>query len=89
MVTSYHKDGWLSKTSLCVGCMVFVRFHTGHCSIAQNDLTFLRIRTKKHEIMVSPGEIVVQFCRQLSCMEVTRHKDTPTLVACTLQRHKL
>lgn len=25
-------------------------------SVAQNDLTFLRIRSKKHEIMVAPGK---------------------------------
>jgi dynein light chain roadblock-type len=25
----------------------------------QNDLTFLRIRSKKHEIMVAPGKIIL------------------------------
>lgn len=26
-----------------------------------NDLTFFRIRTKKHEIMVVPGSLIIQF----------------------------
>jgi hypothetical protein len=29
------------------------------CVRAQNELTFLRIRTKKHEIMVAPGALFV------------------------------
>jgi hypothetical protein len=27
----------------------------GAVSLDQNDLTFMRLRTKKHEIMVAPG----------------------------------
>ena len=34
------------------------------CVVAQNDLTFLRVRSKKHEIMVAPDKdyllIVIQ-----------------------------
>eukprot|EP01137_Pigoraptor_chileana_P003272 Opistho-2@43215 len=41
----------------------------------QNDLTFLRIRSKKHEIMVAPGKLsgrngmqfVVYFCYHIVC----------------------
>jgi hypothetical protein len=35
----------------------------GVCMRQQNDLTFLRIRSKKHEIMVAPGknEIKISF----------------------------
>ncbi|NXT39825.1 DLRB2 protein, partial [Pelecanoides urinatrix] len=31
----------------------------------QNDLTFLRIRTKKHEIMVAPGNISIKIIVEL------------------------
>ena len=27
----------------------------------QNDLSFLRIRTKKHEVMVAPGELIIKW----------------------------
>lgn len=32
----------------------------------QNDLTFLRIRSKKHEIMVAPGNVAFHFMRKAS-----------------------
>jgi hypothetical protein len=26
-----------------------------YCCLIQNEMTFLRVRTKKHEIMIAPG----------------------------------
>ena len=38
----------------------------------QNDLTFLRIRSKKHEIMVAPGEGLVALAPAISLMKYWR-----------------
>ena len=35
----------------------------------QNDLTFVRIRTKKHEIMIAPGVLKIVTC--VNCMQAT------------------
>jgi hypothetical protein len=37
-------------------CWLFLAINGAHMLAAQNDLTFLRVRSKKHEIMVAPDK---------------------------------
>jgi len=50
---NYYQSPWYMQPFLILLKMICVLFSF------QNDLTFLRIRSKKHEIMIAPGEKIM------------------------------
>jgi len=56
--------GGLAQTSLSLNFAHLSCFNFNNTSLYffQNDLTFLRVRSKKHEILVAPGKFPCKVC---------------------------
>ncbi|KAJ1920415.1 hypothetical protein IWQ60_007002 [Tieghemiomyces parasiticus] len=55
VIRSTVDEDLAAKYAKLIGNLVDTARSTVHTLDDQNDLTFLRVRTKKHEVMISPG----------------------------------